>query len=98
MNRFSNLFLVVTLLLSQFALLEQEYGVGAYDSEDTWSICLHAAPLSDGIVGMDAMGSMAMRVLPMVVGRSEFYARDVRVAKVMDVVYHSRAPPLVSPA
>jgi len=90
MKRFSGLFLVMALLLAQSALLEHEYDFAAHKSGDTCSICLHATPLSHAMVGV------AMLVVPVMVVRSEFDARETRVATATVIAYRARAPPAAS--
>jgi hypothetical protein len=87
MKRYSSLFLVIAVLLGQTALLEHEYDFAAHKSGDTCSICLHATPLSHAMVGV------AMLAIPVVVVRSEFDARDTRVATATVIAYLARAPP-----
>jgi len=92
MGRFSIPLLVIALLLGQSVRLAHECDFAAHDPDDTCVTCLHAAPLSDGMVGM------AILVVPVAVIRSECHSLDIRVAKVSDFVYRARSPPPVFPA
>ena len=86
--------MIIALLLGQGAYITHKYDNGfyAHKSGDLAYKSLKAKPVNDAIVGAD------MLAVPVFVGRTKFYTRGFSVARVIDVVYHSRAPPFISPA
>jgi hypothetical protein len=94
MSRISIPLLIIALLLGQGAhiLHKYDYGFYAHKSVDLSYKSLKSSSRNDAIVGTE------MLAVPALVGRTEFYACNNSVAKVMDVVHRSRYPPAVLPA
>jgi hypothetical protein len=89
MSRLSSILLVMVILFAQAALLEHEYDFAAHKSGETCVICLHATPLSHGMVGALFMA------FPLPIHRTEFHPLDLQIVAVAVRAYRARAPPFV---
>ena len=89
MIRIYSLLLATAILFGQAALLNHEYDFAAHKSGDTCVICLHATPLSHGMVGA------LILAIPLPTQSTEFHPLALQATTGVFSAYHARAPPFV---
>ena len=89
MGRLSSLVLVVAILFAQAALLEHEYDFAAHEGGDTCVKCLHATPLTHGMVGAVPL------VLPLPDLNTKFQPLPLQIIAITIRNYRARAPPFI---